>query len=80
MKMFLVAFSVKGVILNNNPEGVRKWLLLKRSSDSDYGKEDWEFPGGKPRSLNLKKELAREIKEETGLAVSVGSQIAVLVQ
>ena len=61
--------SVKGVLLRNsnpNPE-----VLLLRND-----REEWELPGGRIEGGETPQQcLARELKEETGLLVSVGSCI-----
>lgn len=61
-----VVLSFKALIHNKS----RKILLLERSPKSENFPKLWELPGGKmdiSEDINLC--LAREIKEETGLAV-----------
>ncbi|MCL6602783.1 MAG: NUDIX domain-containing protein [Paenibacillus sp.] len=60
--------AVKGIILH---EG--KILLVQRAADDHIGARTWECAGGKIEfGEGLEDALAREIKEETGLTVSVG--------
>lgn len=50
----------------------RKALILKRSNYIEIGKGNWEFAGGGLRfGEELHEGLHREIKEETGLRVTV---------
>ena len=61
--------AVKGVILL---EG--KILLVQRAADDYIGAGTWECAGGKIEfGEELEAALVREIKEETGLTVSVGA-------
>lgn len=61
--------SVKGVVLRNNP-GNAEVLLLRNA------RKEWELPGGRMEGDETPEEcLARELKEETGLLVSVSSCI-----
>ncbi|KGE16294.1 NUDIX hydrolase [Paenibacillus wynnii] len=61
--------AVKGVILK---EG--KILLVQRADDDYIGAGTWECAGGKIEfGEGLEAALVREIKEETGLTVSVGN-------
>ena len=61
--------AVKGVILL---EG--KILLVQRAADDYIGAGTWECAGGKIEfGEELEAALIREIKEETGLTVSVGA-------
>lgn len=47
-------------------------LLLKRSPNSKANAGKWEFPGGKvDPGENFEEALIREVKEETGLVVSI---------
>ncbi|MBN3521925.1 (deoxy)nucleoside triphosphate pyrophosphohydrolase [Algoriphagus lutimaris] len=56
---------------------LNKVLVAKRSSSmSQPGM--WEFPGGKlEEGESLEESLIREIKEELGIEISVGSQLTV---
>jgi 8-oxo-dGTP diphosphatase len=50
-----------------------KVLILKRSEGASVNAFTWEFPGGGIHfGEELEYALSREVKEETGLAVSVG--------
>ncbi|WP_433742247.1 NUDIX hydrolase [Falsibacillus pallidus] len=61
-----IVVAVKGIIIH---EG--KFLIVQRSLH-DSGGGTWEFPGGKlDFGEQLEMALAREIQEETGLAVRV---------
>lgn len=63
-KIFVV---VKGVILH---EG--KVLIVKRSADEEIGRDSWETVGGKIEfGEDLEASLKREIREETGLNITV---------
>jgi 8-oxo-dGTP diphosphatase len=58
---------VKGVILSKG-----KALIIKRSNTVSFGKETWEFAGGKIQfGEDLDKSLVREIKEEVGIDIVV---------
>jgi len=60
--------SVKALVVNKRGQG----LVLKRSKDSKNNASRWEFPGGKTDDGECFDEaLIREIKEETGLAVTL---------
>jgi len=64
--MFHVA--VKAIILYKG-----RVLIIKRSEYDSVNAFIWEFPGGRIRfGEELQNALSREVKEETGLAVSVG--------
>lgn len=59
---------VKSVILNH---GLKKVLLIRRSSD-DLGGGLWESAGGKvEEGETLEEGIVREVKEETGLKVAL---------
>lgn len=61
--------SAKAVI--RDEEG--RCLILKRSRTSRGNPGRWDFPGGKVETgERFEESLAREIREETGLEVSIG--------
>jgi len=65
----LLRLSAKVVIHDENG----RCLLLKRSMRSKGNPGKWDFPGGKiDAGESLEVGLLREIREETGLAVSLG--------
>ena len=74
MKLFIpksnpehVRVSVRGILMNKG-----KLLLLKRSLSDKHLPGVWELPGGKlDEGQTLMQSLKREMKEETGLSVSV---------
>lgn len=58
---------VRGVIIRNG-----KFLLIQRSKDDSWSPGMWEFPGGKiDFGQDINDALKREVKEETGLDISV---------
>ena len=60
--------AVKAVILHKG-----KVLIIKRSEYDAINAFIWEFPGGRIHyGEELQEALLREVKEETGLIVSVG--------
>jgi len=64
-----LVIAVKGVILH---EG--KILLVQRAEDDHIGGGTWECAGGKIEfGEDLEAALIREIREETGLDVTVGT-------
>lgn len=65
------------VILKINDEGKQSVLLIKRAPD-DHWPNVWEFPRGKcdkGDKNELDKCLTREVREETGLKIYIGSFI-----
>ena len=62
------AFSVKVVIRDRRG----RWLLLRRSLSSRGNPGKWDFPGGKADpGEGFEETLLREVREETGLAISL---------
>jgi len=60
--------SVKALVMNRKGQG----LVLKRSNNSKNNAGCWEFPGGKTDDgERFDEALIREIKEETGLTVTL---------
>ena len=63
--------SVKGLVFYGD-----KFLILKRSTNSQGQSGFWEFPGGRLEfGENAKEGLKREIFEETGLQIDVAFPI-----
>lgn len=63
----IIAVAVKGIIISD-----KKILIIQRSSDDDFGANDWEFAGGKLEfNEDLVSALKREAKEEVGLDINV---------
>jgi 8-oxo-dGTP diphosphatase len=61
--------SVKGVLFRKI-DGSAEVLFLRND------RNEWELPGGRPEAGETPEEcLSREIREETGLVVGVGSRI-----
>ncbi|MDB2447295.1 (deoxy)nucleoside triphosphate pyrophosphohydrolase [bacterium] len=59
-------------------EADSKVLIAQRNSDSRFGADQWEFPGGKVEFLESPEQcIAREIKEETDLTITVESLLHV---
>ncbi len=66
-----------GVIVKRDDNNTQLALLIKRAAD-DHWPNVWEFPRGKcdkPIGESIPKCAAREIKEETGLDITVGNLI-----
>ncbi len=62
-----------GFIVHNN-----KFLLMKRSDNDSFLPGSWEIPGGKLEYMEDPiSGASREIKEEAGLDVKIGSPLAV---
>ncbi len=62
-----IVVAVKGII---NYKG--RILIIKRSENDGIGAGIWEFPGGKIKfGETLETALSREVKEETGLSVTI---------
>lgn len=62
------SLSVKVLILNEAGE----CLLIKRSMNSKGNPGKWDFPGGKVDAReNIEQGLLREVREETGLNISL---------
>lgn len=62
-----IVLAVKGLVLYN-----KRALIVHRKSDSAFGPDMWEFPGGKLEFGESPEEcLHREIREETGLSVDI---------
>lgn len=56
-------------VLLKNPEG--KYLLIRRSPDEKNGSGKWDIPGGRMEaSTTMMENLAREVREETGLVMT----------
>lgn len=56
-------------VLLKNAEG--KFLLMRRSAYEERGVGKWDIPGGRiEKGTLLMENLAREVKEETGLVIS----------
>jgi 8-oxo-dGTP diphosphatase len=67
---------VMKVVLHNDK---REVLLIKRSMKSKSAGGKWEFPGGKVDPGEIFTDaLAREVKEETNLSITVDRAIEVL--
>lgn len=61
----------KSLIEKNN-----KYLLIKRSSSSEFFPGLWDFPGGKIKSgEDIKEALIREVKEETSLKITPNEKV-----
>lgn len=68
---------VAGVIVDESPDGSKKFLATQRG----YGdfKGGWEFPGGKTEPGETPEQaLARELKEELTIDVEVGDFITIV--
>ena len=65
--------AVVAALINQN----EKFLLCQRKQDDAFAL-NWEFPGGKVEEAESRPQaLAREIKEELGLDIKVGSLVEV---
>ncbi len=52
-------------------------VLIARRAQSDHGAGGWEFPGGKVEAGETPEAcLARELREELGITVSVGALVS----
>lgn len=59
--------AVKGIVVCGD-----RMLLLRRSPHAHYKPSTWEFAGGKVEfGETLEQALAREVREEAGIAVAV---------
>ncbi len=68
-----LALSVKLAIRDD----VGRLLFLKRPDDCDWNPGRWDLPGGKIEALeSFDDALRREVREETGLDVTVQSLLA----
>lgn len=67
------AIAVKALIVDSG-----RVLLIKRNDDDSHCPEIWEVPGGRlGEGEDPFEGLKREVREETGLEVSVGSPLQV---
>lgn len=65
---------VAGVIVDECPDGSKKFLATQRGYGEQKG--GWEFPGGKTEPGETPQQgLARELKEELAIDVTVGEFI-----
>jgi len=67
MKPVIQKVVIGGVVIDDG-----KALIVQRASNEDFFPNHWELPGGKKEPLEtIIKTVERELKEETGLDVSV---------
>lgn len=67
-------FSLSVKVIIRDKEG--RCLLLKRSMNSKGNPGKWDLPGGKVDiGENLEQGLSREVKEETGVTISLKNVI-----
>jgi len=67
-----VVLAAVGIVEQNG-----KVLIGTRKGRDPYVKElTWVFPGGRLESLDFEKDVAREVREETGLTVKVKSLVS----
>ena len=65
-------FEVAAALIRSEEDG--RFLITQRHLD-DYLGGLWEFPGGKRwKNESFEKCLRREVKEETGVTIEVGSR------
>ena len=63
-------FGLSARIVIHDGNGL--YLLLKRSKSSGWNSGKWELPGGKlEKGEGFEQALLREVKEETGLMISL---------
>ncbi len=66
-------FSQKAFIVNDG-----KLLLVKKSGNDPYHPNEWEVPGGRMKFGEKPEEhIKREVKEEVGLDIEIGSPFAI---
>jgi A/G-specific adenine glycosylase len=64
---------------DDGPDGPNPYVLVAQRNASDFLGGLWEFPGGKcEEGETLPECLAREIREELGVEIEVGEQLAVV--
>ncbi len=68
---------VVAAVIQRQIDGVNKVLVVRRAPGQS-GAGDWEFPGGKlERGENPEQALVREIQEELGIQIKVGSCLGI---